>query len=100
MSQKPVVPTIDGAALGQQFRARRESLGRAQDELAIAVGISRVALQNIESGLSDRAKQSPLNPRLSTLVALCRELGGRLTIDVTSPRGIVVEFDPLPASRP
>jgi len=98
VSPEPVVTTVDGVALGRQFRARRESLGRAQDELANAVGISRVALQNLEAGLSDRAKRSPLNPRLSTLVALCRELGGRLVIDVAAPQGIVVEFDPEPRS--
>ncbi|WP_375423328.1 helix-turn-helix transcriptional regulator [uncultured Friedmanniella sp.] len=95
MFPKPVVSPVDAVALGRTFRDRREQLGRAQDELAIAVGISRVALQNIEAGLSDRAHQRPLNPRLTTLVALCRELDGRLIIDLAQPHGVVVEFDPV-----
>lgn len=96
MSPDPASSTLDVATLGKQLRARREQLDRPQDELALAVGISRVQLQNIESGLSDRAKRTPANPRLSTLVALCRELGGRLVIDVAAPSGVMVEFDPLP----
>ena len=68
-SVSPDLPptTLDVAALGRQLRTRREQLERPQDELALAVGISRVQLQNIESGLSDRAKRTPANPRLSHL---------------------------------
>ena len=86
---------MDFVAFGAQLAQRRRDLGLPQDKLAEAVGISRVQLQNIEHGWSDRSKRTPANPRLSTLVALCRELAGRVTIDVSSPVGVVVEFDPI-----
>lgn len=38
--------------------------------MALAAGINRNHYQLLESGLSDRAKNTPANPRLSTLVAL------------------------------
>lgn len=50
----------------------------SQEELAQAIGISKNHLQLLESGLSDRKKKSPANPRLSTLAALSRELGVEL----------------------
>jgi len=87
-------PAVAAVAFGQQLRARREAKQLGQEQLAHSVGISRNQLQNIEAGWSDRAKGTPSNPRLSTLLALCRELGARVVIDVSEPSGIVVRFEP------
>lgn len=46
----------------------------SQETLAAEIGISTNHLQLLESGLSDRKKQSPANPRLSTLLALSEAL--------------------------
>jgi transcriptional regulator with XRE-family HTH domain len=95
VSSESAASPVDAIALGARLAQRRKDLGLPQDRLAEAVGISRVQLQNIERGWSDRAKQTPANPRLSTLVALCRALDGRLTIDITTPAGVTIEFLPL-----
>ena len=47
----------------------------SQQKLAEQVGISTNHLQLLESGLSDRKKHTPANPRLSTLIALSTALG-------------------------
>lgn len=46
----------------------------SQQSLAEQVGISTNHLQLLESGLSDRKKGTPANPRLSTLLALSQAL--------------------------
>jgi transcriptional regulator with XRE-family HTH domain len=46
-----------------------------QEQLAEAAGMSKNHVQLLESGLSDRKKQSPANPTFGTLVALSRALG-------------------------
>ena len=83
---------FDPIAFGAQIAARRKALRIPQDKLAEAVGISRVQLQNLEIGLSDRSKGTPANPRLRTLIGLCRELHGR--IDLAYPGGAVIVFEP------
>lgn len=96
----PAQPSAAETAVvfGQQLRSRREAKHLPQEQLAHAVGISRNQLQNIEAGWSDRAKGTPSNPRLSTLLALCRELDARVVIDVADPTGFVVRFDPDPGA--
>jgi transcriptional regulator with XRE-family HTH domain len=80
--------------LGARLMQLRKERGLTQEALAHRAGISRNHLQLLEDGLSDRAKQSPANPRLSTLLALCHELGATVTIDVVRPAGVVIEVDP------
>ena len=82
---------FDPVAFGSRIAERRKQMRIPQDKLAESVGISRVQLQNLELGWSDRAKATPANPRLSTLIGLCRELGGR--IDLAYPTGLVIVFD-------
>ncbi|MGB3696845.1 MAG: helix-turn-helix transcriptional regulator [Gordonia sp. (in: high G+C Gram-positive bacteria)] len=65
--------------LGVQIARRRHELALSQEALAEAVGISANHIQLLESGLSDRKKRSPANPRLNTLVALSRALQLPLT---------------------
>ncbi|GAB09609.1 putative Xre family DNA binding protein [Gordonia araii NBRC 100433] len=65
--------------LGVEVQRRRIESKLSQEQLANAVGISKNHLQLLESGLSDRKKGTPANPRLGTLIALGRELG----VDVT-----------------
>lgn len=60
--------------LGTHIARLRVAKNLSQQALAEAVGISTNHLQLLESGLSDRAKQTPANPRLSTLIALSRAL--------------------------
>lgn len=86
------VSLLDPVALGAKLQEIRRKRDIPQDKLAEAVGISRVQLQNIEYGWSDRAKRTPSNPRLSTVIALCQALGVNFRIDVTHPEGIRVEF--------
>lgn len=60
--------------LGIEIGRLRNERGLSQEALGQAVDISTNHIQLLESGLSDRKKQSPANPRLSTLVALSRAL--------------------------
>lgn len=95
-------PTLDRAtadALAERLKALREQRGLTQEEVAHAAGINRNHYQLLESGLSDRKKRTPANPRLSTLVRLSEVLGTevpRLVADVFWPRegDPVVEVDP------
>lgn len=61
-------------ALGSAIARRRNEQNLSQEALAHQVGISTNHLQLLESGLSDRRKRTPANPRLSTLVALSAAL--------------------------
>ncbi|MGI8679846.1 MAG: helix-turn-helix domain-containing protein [Jatrophihabitans sp.] len=85
---------FDPVAFGVQIATLRKARGLPQDKLAEAVGISRPHLQNIESGLSDRTKRTPLNPRLDTLLRLCQALDAKVVIDLSHPIGMVIQFEP------
>jgi len=61
-------------AFALRVRRQRERAGLTQEIVAERVGISRNHYQLLESGLSDRAKSTPANPRLSTLLALAAAL--------------------------
>jgi transcriptional regulator with XRE-family HTH domain len=78
--------------LGTQIRELRESRRLTQEKLADEVGLTRNHIQLLESGLSDRAKNSPTNPRLSTLLALSQALGARLRIDTVTRSEVVIEL--------
>ncbi|GAA4740744.1 helix-turn-helix transcriptional regulator [Gordonia alkaliphila] len=60
--------------LGTQIARLRHARELSQDALAERAGISTNHLQLLESGLSDRSKKTPANPRLSTLIALSAAL--------------------------
>jgi transcriptional regulator with XRE-family HTH domain len=78
--------------LGAQIRELREARNLTQEKLADAIGVTRNHVQLMESGLSDRAKNSPANPRLSTLLALSNALDAQLRIDFVTPSSVQVEF--------
>jgi transcriptional regulator with XRE-family HTH domain len=78
--------------LGTQIRELRESRRLTQEKLADEVGLTRNHIQLLESGLSDRAKNSPANPRLSTLLALSQALGARLRIDTVTNSKVIIEL--------
>lgn len=60
--------------LATRLLQRREAAGLTQEKAAERAGISRNHYQLLESGLSDRAKGTPANPRLTTLVDLAKAL--------------------------
>ncbi len=66
-------------ALAMQLRRRRETVGLTQERAAERAGLSRNHYQLLEAGLSDRAKKTPSNPRLSTLVDIA------IALDSTVP---------------
>lgn len=75
--------------LGLRLQAQRHEAGRSQEDVALEAGISRNHYQLLESGLSDRAKGSPANPRLSTLLDLASALDCevcKLVGDLDAPR--------------
>lgn len=80
-------------AFGRRLRAERQAHQLTQEELANRAGISRVHVQQLESGWSDRAKRSPANPKLDTLLALASQLGIRIVIDFAHPDGLVIRID-------
>ena len=83
--------------MGHRLQELRNASGLTQEQVAEGAGIHRNHYQLLESGLSDRAKDSPANPRLSTLVALCRVLGTTvpdLIVELYGPpTGVAVEYE-------
>ncbi|WP_167002103.1 helix-turn-helix transcriptional regulator [Mumia sp. ZJ430] len=78
MTEEALDPAI-ARALAAVLRSLRAESGLSQEDVAHAAGITRNHYQLLESGLSDRAKGSPANPRLSTLLDLSRVFGTPLT---------------------
>ena len=78
-------PTWDefGREIGLRLQRARESRGLSQERTAHLAGIAAYTYQKFEKGESRPG--SPLNPRLSTLVALCRVLGLRVQDLVPEP---------------
>ena len=62
-------------AFARRLRHYREAAGLTQEKAAERARMSRNHYQLFESGLSDRAKGSPANPQLSTLLDLADALG-------------------------
>lgn len=60
--------------LALRLRERRAAVGLTQEEVAHRVGVSRNQYQLYERGMSDRARGSALNPKLTTLLSLARAL--------------------------
>jgi transcriptional regulator with XRE-family HTH domain len=84
-------PTWDefGREIGVRLQRAREKRGLSQERTAHLAGIASYTYQKFEKGESRPG--SPLNPRLSTLLALCRVLELRLEDLVP---------DPAPAAPP
>ena len=60
--------------LARMLRTRRKELKLSQEQVALAANIDRNTYQLMESGLSDRATNSLLNPHLFTLMAIAQVL--------------------------
>ncbi|MGO1316566.1 MAG: helix-turn-helix transcriptional regulator [Cellulomonadaceae bacterium] len=60
--------------LANRLRDLRTAAGLTQEKAAERAGLSRNHYQLLESGLSDRAKRTPANPRLSTILDLAHAL--------------------------
>jgi len=58
--------------LGSRLSVARQRLGLSQERVAHAAGISSYTYQKFEKGESKPG--TPMNPRLTTLVALCQVL--------------------------
>jgi transcriptional regulator with XRE-family HTH domain len=80
--------------LGGQFADRRRDLGLTQEQVAELAGIGRNQVQNIERGYSNRKSRRPFSPHLTTVVALCRVLRIEARIDVNSPVGLEISWEP------
>ena len=65
-----------GREIGVRLQRARELHGLSQERTAHLAGIASYTYQKFEKGESRPG--SPLNPRLSTLLALCRVLEMRL----------------------
>jgi transcriptional regulator with XRE-family HTH domain len=78
-----------GREIGVRLQRARELRGLSQERTAHLAGIASYTYQTFEKGASRPG--SPLNPRLSTLLALCRVLELRLEDLVP---------DPAPAAPP
>jgi len=86
VSREPQLERELADSLGERLRDLRMRVGMTQEQVAHAAGLNRNHYQLLESGLSDRAKNTPANPRLSTLVSLCR------VYDVSVPELVVEVF--------
>lgn len=58
--------------IGHNLKRARESVGLSQERVAHAAGLSSYTYQKFEKGESRPG--SPMNPRLTTLLALCQVL--------------------------
>jgi transcriptional regulator with XRE-family HTH domain len=79
-----------GKEIGIRLQRARERRGLSQERTAHLAGIASYTYQKFEKGESRPG--SPLNPRLSTLLALCRVLEVRL-------EDLVPDEVPEPAER-
>jgi transcriptional regulator with XRE-family HTH domain len=95
---EPELERTRALALAERLRDLRAAKGMTQEQAAQAAGMDRNHYQLLESGLSDRKKKTPANPRLSTLAALCRVFDTTvpaLVIDIfrAAPDDIAVEYE-------
>lgn len=60
--------------LGHRIQRLRIEAGLSQERVAHLAGISRNHYQLLERGLSDRAKNTPSNPTLTTIVDVAAAL--------------------------
>jgi transcriptional regulator with XRE-family HTH domain len=85
MARRRTEPTWEefGREIGVRLQRAREQRGLSQERTAHLAGIASYTYQKFEKGESRPG--SPLNPRLSTLLALCRVLEVRLEDLVPDP---------------
>jgi transcriptional regulator with XRE-family HTH domain len=85
MARRRSEPTWEefGREIGVRLQRAREQRGLSQERTAHLAGIASYTYQKFEKGESRPG--SPLNPRLSTLLALCRVLEVRLEDLVPDP---------------
>lgn len=85
MSPSRPQPTWDDFArqLGINLLRAREAKGWSQERVAHAAGLSSYTYQKFEKGESRPG--SPMNPRLTSLLALCQVLEVPLTTLLPSP---------------
>jgi transcriptional regulator with XRE-family HTH domain len=85
MARRRTEPTWQefGREIGLRLQRAREQRGLSQERTAHLAGIASYTYQKFEKGESRPG--SPLNPRLSTLLALCRVLEVRLVDLVPDP---------------
>lgn len=100
MSRLPSDYERDAVEFGRKVRELREAHGWSQYELAAKVvpPISRQQINLIEHGQSGGRDESGgllANPRLATLLALCRALDVRIVIDANRPSGFVLDVQAL-----
>lgn len=72
-----------GREIGIRLQRARERAGLSQERTAHLAGIASYTYQKFEKGESRPG--APLNPRLSTLLALCRVLDVRIEDLVPDP---------------
>ena len=79
MARQPKRPTWEqyGRDVGVRLQRARERRGLSQERTAHLAGIAGYTYQKLEKGESRPG--TPLNPRLTTLVALCEVLELSLT---------------------
>ncbi|SDU80814.1 helix-turn-helix transcriptional regulator [Arcanobacterium phocae] len=70
MAEYSYAERVLGSVLGKTLARRRKELGKTQEQVANEAQINREHYQQMEYGRSDRKRNSPLNPRLSTLLKL------------------------------
>jgi DNA-binding XRE family transcriptional regulator len=80
--REPTWPEF-GREIGIRLQRARERAGLSQERTAHLAGIASYTYQKFEKGESRPG--APLNPRLSTLLALCRVLDLRLEDLVPEP---------------
>jgi transcriptional regulator with XRE-family HTH domain len=95
---EPELARTRALALAERLRDLRAAKGMTQEQAAHAAGMDRNHYQLLESGLSDRKKKTPANPRLSTLAALCDVFDTTvpdLVVDIfrAGPDAPAVEYD-------
>lgn len=98
MRHEPELERTRAVALAERLRDLRAAKGMTQEQAAHAAGMDRNHYQLLESGLSDRKKKTPANPRLSTLAALCDVFETTvpdLVVDIfrAGPDAPAVEYD-------
>lgn len=107
----PDQPRLDSALalrLGRHLEKLRAASGLTQEQVAQAAGLNRNHYQLLESGLSDRKRNTPANPRLSTLMAVAAALGTsvpEIAVQLfPAQRQVIVEYgqdgrEPQPGSQ-
>lgn len=78
MSAKDSAPSVEefAAVVGQRLQVARVAKGLSQERVAHLAGIAGFTYQKFEKGESRPG--TPMNPRLTTLIALCQVLDLRL----------------------